>query len=185
MDSFVATLVGSFVGASAAIGAGPLLESYKRHRDRSGTASAIAGEIAAIIDISIKRKHAEGFASFLVPLKKGTDVKIGNIVGFNKDALDPIIESHIGKLGLLPSSLSRKIAAFYTYLQGIRIDLLRLASDEFDGDPSSKAQIIEEDLALWKQTVDLGNSIIQELDKVSSEKWWLVAILCKAFTWHN
>ena len=176
MSDVMYTFLGAVIGASAAFLSGPLLESYKRHRDRQGVASALAGEIFAILHMTEKRKYVQSFEFDLAELKAGRDRVIENIIGDTHSKLDPVIDKHIDKLGLLTgkSKTPERITTFYTFLQGIRIDLSRLATAEFEGKIKEKAFIIEEDLALWKETAILGSDICKELGRISEEKWWPV-----------
>ncbi len=156
------------------MGSGVLLESYKRHRDMRGTAAAIAGEIFALLDIAERRRHVESFSDILKTLDTGVDVTLSDIVGTTTPQLDPVIDRHIERLGLLPTDqeLAKNITTFYTYLQGIRIDLIKLSNPAAASSVKEKAFIIREDLKLWQETVHLGKKIIEELDKVADTAWW-------------
>jgi hypothetical protein len=96
---------------------GILLESYKRHRDLQGTASAIAGEIYSIIHMSEKRQHAAHFAMLLTRLEAGEEAEFPNITGGDPPNIDPVIEKHFDRVGLLPHNLPERIATFYTYMR--------------------------------------------------------------------
>jgi hypothetical protein len=76
MDPGTSAILGSFIGASAGIGGGILLEAYKRNRDREGFALALAGEIFSLLHITEQRQVAQGYASLLPKLDAGTDVKM-------------------------------------------------------------------------------------------------------------
>jgi hypothetical protein len=60
-----------FGGIITVIFSGILLESYKRHRDLQGTASAVAGEIYSIIYMTEKRQTAAHFGVLLARLEAG------------------------------------------------------------------------------------------------------------------
>jgi hypothetical protein len=152
---------------------GILLESYKRHRDLQGTASAIAGEIYSIIYMSSKRQHAAHFAMLLARLEAGEEVKFPDITG-GSPQIDPVIEKHLDRVGLLPHNLPERIATFYTYIRGIRIDVVNLAKGEFS-DPKVQAGVIRADLVLWADAVQLGNSLWADLRTVANRVWWLHA----------
>ena len=174
-DGFLVTMVAAFVGAGAAVYSGVVTESYKRHKEIQGTASALAGEIYAILHMSKKRDYANYYKSTLLFLKDGKDVQFNNFLGDSVIKLDPIIERHIDKLGLLngASKLPERITTFYTFIQGIRQDVVTLASNNFHGDlVKFKIEIIEEDLKLWDETVMLGEAIYNELNLLANQQWW-------------
>ena len=166
------TFVGTLIGAILVFITGILLESYRRFNECQGVASAIAGEVFAIMQIAKKRRHEERFSDILSVLKSGNDVPIQNIIGSNDTKLDPVIDKYIDRIGLLypKSGLPKKIVTFYTYLNGIRIDILRLFKGEFKT-PQEKEFVIEEDLELWRDTVKLGEDILHELDAIAEKTW--------------
>jgi hypothetical protein len=173
MSQMFAALLGALVSV---IFSGILLESYKRHRDLQGTASALAGEIYSIIHMSEKRRHAADFAMLLTRLEAGQDVKFPNITGDDPPKIDPVAEKHLDRVGLLPQNLPERIATFYTYMRGIRIDLVNLAKGEFT-DPKMQAAVIRADLVLWADAVQLGNGLWTDLRTVAVKVWWLHAAI--------
>lgn len=176
MANFLATFLGVLGALLAALISGVGLESYKRHCDKQGVASALAGEIFAIIQMSEKRNYVEYYKSVLKIIRDDKiDVKLPNIIGDTSSGLDPIFNNNIDKLGLLNATtkLPERIAIFYSYLQGIRLDLITLAKEDFSQDLLVKAEIIEEDLKLWAETVKIGNGIWNELTLISRTPWWL------------
>lgn len=168
MDAGWAALGGAFLGASAAIGGGLALELYRRHCDRRGVASALAGEVAAILHIATVRDYGPLFEGYLKRLETGIDVRVPPLLAKPLD-LDPIWERHIAQVGLLGGMLPAEVVRFYTCLQGIRLDLARLAAGEFDGDPPRKAALIREDLALWTQIPALAEPLIARLTAIANE----------------
>jgi hypothetical protein len=58
---------------------------------------------------------------------------------------------------------------------GIRLDLANLADGRFDAEIPRKAILIREDLALWNETIALGNGIWNELHLIAQEHWWPIA----------
>lgn len=176
--------IGTIIGAAAILGAGIFAESYKRHRDRQGTASALAGEIHAILNISERRKYVEAFESFAKLLEQGQQVIIPRFLARPLE-LDPVVDRYLGNLGALGGELPKKITTFHSFLLGIRHDLVRLADGAFDFDLAMKARVIREDLALWKDTVTLGSELVGSLDKIATELWWLESWCQKACAWRR
>ena len=71
MTAALTALLGVILGA---ILSGVLLESYKRHRDRQGTASALAGELFSILQMSHRRNYAATFTHFATELDAGRPI---------------------------------------------------------------------------------------------------------------
>jgi hypothetical protein len=160
MDQATAALLGAFIGASAGVTSGVALEMYKRRRDRQGVASAVAGEIASILYMTNKRGHVGYFERLLPTLDSGLDleVPIAAIVP-RGDYRDPVADKYMDRLGLLPSDYAERIIRFYTLLAGVRLDIKRLTSGEYNGDPSAMASLIREDLQVWAEATQLGEQI--------------------------
>ena len=105
----------------------------------------------------------------LSSLEAGTNIEVGNIYGHASPQLDPIIANHIQHLGLLSiqERLPERITTFYSYLQGIRIDLISLDERNIE----SKIFVIKEDLELWNVTEELGKTLINDLRELSRSYW--------------
>jgi len=168
MDPAMAALIGSLIGAFAGIGGGLLLEAYRRRRDRQGTASALAGEIASILFMAERRKYVEYFETILPSLDGGVDILIGKFAP-DADHPEPVADRLIDKLGLLPRNLPERVVRFYSMVAGIRRDLERMANREVS--VSGKATMIREDLAIWTEAVSLGNELVTELQR-EANGWW-------------
>jgi hypothetical protein len=162
MDQAWAALGGAFLGASAGITGGLMLEAYKRYRDRQGTAMAFAGSIQAIIKTTERRNYVQYFTAMAAAIESGHPARIGKLVD-DRDRIDPIADSYIDRLGSLGPKLAGRVVEFYSYQTGIRLDILRLADGEFQNDPNSAVMIIREDLSLWADTERLGRELIVEL----------------------
>src|SRR5260221_3910021 len=112
MSKALAAILGAIGGA---ILSGILLEAYKRHRDRQGAASAIAGEIFAILQMSARRNYVPWFQGILRQLDSGIDVAIPDILR-RPIELDPVISSYMDRLGPLGSDLPERIITCYHYI---------------------------------------------------------------------
>jgi hypothetical protein len=169
MSQAVAALLGALIGAVAAIGGAIFAEHYRRHRDRQGVASALAGEISGILFMAERRRHPEVFENEILPkLKAGIDVPISKFTQ-GRDYKDPVIERYLDKIGLLLGTLPDRIVRFYYSVQGIRLDLERLIEGEFD--ILGKINIIIEDLALWRETESLGQQLVHELRDIAAQTY--------------
>ena len=164
MSQVLAALLGAII---TAFFSGVILESYKRHRDLQGVASAIAGEIYSLIHIVEKRQTAAHFARLLAELEAGRDVDWTDVTGGDPAQDDPVVKSHLERLGSLPRNIPERIATFYTYLRGIRIDIQNLSRGVFK-DQRTQAFIIRADLLLWADAAQLGTSLWTDLRQVAT-----------------
>jgi hypothetical protein len=163
MDPALAALLGVAIGGVFGIAGGVVLEAYKRRRDRQGTASALAGEIASILFLADRRGYVAFFEGILPRLGAGENVPIGNFAP-SADQPDPVAKAFIDRLGLLPGQLPERVVRFYSMTTGIRRDLERMAKGEFD--VAGKIFIIKQDLEIWREAVLLGNELVAELRQV-------------------
>jgi predicted DNA-binding ribbon-helix-helix protein len=157
---------------------GILLESYKRHRDRQGVASALAGEIFSIIHMAQRREHAKHFAFILATLESGEKVSWPDITGGDPSQDDPVVKSQMDRLGFLPDNIPERIVTFYTYMRGIRIDIANLSKGAFR-EPRIEAEIIRADLIVWDDAVRLGNDLWRDLRNIATQPWWLQSFLVR------
>src|SRR5260221_1981434 len=96
MSKALAAILGAIGGA---ILSGILLEAYKRHRDRQGAASAIAGEIFAILQMSARRNYVPWLQPILPQLDSAIHVPLSDILR-QPIQLDPVTSTYRDRLGL-------------------------------------------------------------------------------------
>ena len=167
MDQTLVGLLGVVIGAFLS---GVFLESYKRHHDRRGTASAIVGEIHSILQVTQRRAYADWFRAALAALDKGVDVKLPPTFSPPVN-LDPIFATHLDNIGSLGGALPERITVFYAMLNTIRRDIGDMVHGKMDDDTTLKAALIREDLVLWEETAALGTNICDELRAITREGW--------------
>ena len=179
MSQAVAALIGVML---TVVFSGIFLESYKRHRDQQGVASAVAGEIYSLIYITDKRQTPKQFAFLLSQLEAGIKIEWPDITGSDPGEDDPVVRRNWEKIGLLPGNLPERIATFYTYLKGIRLDVRNLAKGTFK-DPIAQAAIVRADLLIWADSIELGNALWSDLRRIAAAPWWLSAVLQNSVQW--
>jgi hypothetical protein len=171
MGQGAAAIFGALIGGSVVIAGNITIEAYKRSRDRRGTASALAGEISAILHIATIRRHVAGFARLAELFEVGQEPLVPNVVSDAELELDPVAKTHLSGFGFLPGDLPERIVRFYTLLQGVRFDLRRLHHGEYRGRSRDAAGLIREDLNLWTGTIDpLGNQLVADL-QLAAKPW--------------
>jgi hypothetical protein len=171
MDQGTTAVLSGFIGASAGIGSGLLLEAYRRRRDRKGVASALAGEISAILTITSMRQYEQLFAGLLSRIEAGEDVPIPLVITNDPNALDPIIAKHIDKLGMLGGNLPERVAHFHYVLNALRIDAVALAKVP-TGNVAGKRGVMTQDLALWRDAEPKARALAAQLKKIATPQLW-------------
>ena len=106
MDQATAALLGALIGATTGKSGGVALEMYKRRRDRQGTASALAGEIASILYMTERRGHVAFFESLLPTLEAGNAVSVPSIAP-GREFRDPVADRHLDRR---PQAYRRRIS---------------------------------------------------------------------------
>jgi hypothetical protein len=150
--------------------AGIALESYKRHRDLQGVASALAGEIFSIVHISRKREHAKSFAMLLANLRAGQSIEWPDVTGGDPTQDDPVVKNNLDRVGLLPHNIPERIATFYSYMRGIRVDIANLSKGAFK-DANAQANIISADLVIWDEASKLADDLWRDLRNIAATPW--------------
>jgi hypothetical protein len=148
------------------------VEGYRRHRDRQGIASALAGEIAGLLYMSNKRRYRQLFENILSRLEAGENVQIPKLIGENDGkfgTLYPIVDRYLDKLGLLPGTIPERVVRFYQFVGGIRVDMERLAANDVSKD--TRSFVIKTDLELWRETEILGEQLVRDLHDVAARKF--------------
>lgn len=162
MDQAVASLLGAFIGASAAIGGGLSLEAYKRRQDRRGVAMALAGAIETELWAVRRRGHVAFFESMLPQLDTGVRPEF---FGFarEEDARNPTIDAYLDKIGVLGGELPSHVIRFTQIMWGIRVDASRLVAGKLGNDPKKIARIVRQDLALMAEMDAFGTDVARRL----------------------
>jgi hypothetical protein len=175
-----AALLGALIGGGAAIGGQLVSESYKRYRDRRGTAAAIAGEVSAITKRAAMGKTAEVFENLLRMAQRGEKVTFPNL---HRDpmAFDPVYEKHLDKIGLLDPDVVMSAAAFYNYLQGLRVFQASIA----DGTIPAAPNVMKEMIDIWNAAAEEGNRLLSDLQVIAAEPYVRPLRLLKSRTLTN
>lgn len=162
MDQAIASLLGAFIGASAAIGGGLSLEAFKRRRDRHGIAMALAGAIEHELWAIRRRGHVAMFESMLPLLDDGV---LPTFFGFvrEEDARNRIADAYLDKLGALSGELPSHVIRFIQTMWGLRVDASRLGTGKFGDDPKLIARIIRQDLELMAEMDIFGTDLVRRL----------------------
>jgi hypothetical protein len=117
-----------------------------------------------------KRQTAVHYAQMVSRLEANEDVNFPDITGGDLNKIDPVAEKYLDRIGLLPGNIPERVTTFYTYLRGIRIDIVNLHKGQFEGH-QLQAAIIRADLILWSETVQLGTRLWTDLRNIATRPW--------------
>src|SRR5258708_3256968 len=137
---------------------------FGRSRSRRGLASALIGEIAAIID------DMEGFEE----VRKLEDLAIGaeeHLDELNAFALPKfsVYESNAGRLDLFDAAIQRQIAYFFTRAGSLARHLHALASTKKEAKELSRQHAIDAQKEI-NGLSELGDDLLRDLRKLISKK---------------
>ena len=141
---------------------------WERARNRKGVAAAISAEIASILSIAERRGHEAHFQAHLDNWRAGKQLdKHPGIYGAEHFVArgDPIFDANAVKIGELGPGLSEDVTRFYAALRGIRDDIAELSTERVQA-VEARIAIVEDDLALWQETKQLGEDLIVRLRTV-------------------
>jgi hypothetical protein len=148
------TAIGGLIGAFGAIAGGSFGSWFTWQKERQSVAAAFAAEVQGIVDLIYVRQVLE-----LIPL------------GY-KFAIEPnfpVFEANIGKIGLLPTELARKVAGFYNYAAGIFLDVRTINNDEItEGTRIRFTQRLTKNIETMLME---GKALVPELQKEAARSW--------------
>jgi hypothetical protein len=149
MEQAFAVLGGAFIGGSAMLCSGIVVEAFRRHRDRRAIALVIAGEISALTNRSAPRPLIQQMAA---PGQGESSSFPGEA-----EVLAPIaIERVIDRVGLLGGDLPFRIAAYLAHLRRCRA----MSASQANKDSA---------LANWREAHSLGEALMTDLLALSEE----------------
>jgi hypothetical protein len=164
MPTWIISLISVVVGGVLATGGKFILE-------RRGVAAALAASIHENIAMVERRNYVADFEVMANELREGRGVRVDAFVPSN-NSIDPIADRYLDRLGMFDGDLALKITAFYSKLMGIRLDLIRLHTGEFEGNQAAQLKIIEEDIHLWREAEKEGRDAVACLLAISKKNLW-------------
>ena len=137
---------------------------FGRNRSRRGLASALIGEIAAVID------GMEGFEEVrkLEDMKIGAEEHLDELGAFTLPKFS-VYDSNAGRLELFDASLQRQITYFFTSAGSLAGHLHALASTNRESAELCKQHAIEAQREI-NGLSELGNDLLRDLRKLVSKK---------------
>jgi hypothetical protein len=137
---------------------------FGRSRSRRGLASALIGEVAAVIE------GIEGFEEVrkLEDMEIGADEHLGELDAFALPKFS-IYESNADRLDLFDATIQRRIAYFYTSAGSLAGHLHALASTKKESNVLCKQHAIDAQKEINRLS-ELGDDLLRDLRKLVSKK---------------
>jgi hypothetical protein len=137
---------------------------FGRSRSRRGLASALIGEIAAVID------SMEGFEEVrkLEDMEFGAEEHLDELRAFTLPKFS-VYESNADRLDLFDAALQRQIAYFFTRAGGLAGHLHALASTRNESKELCKQHAIDAQNEI-NGLSELGDDLLRDLRKLVSKK---------------
>jgi hypothetical protein len=137
---------------------------FGRSRSRRGLASALIGEIAAVID------SMEDFEEVrkLENMESGAEEHLDELAAFTLPKLS-VYESNADRLDFFDAALQRKIAYFFTRAGGLAGHLHALASTKIESKELCKQHAIDAQKEI-NGLSELADDLLRDLRKLVSKK---------------
>ncbi|OOG42682.1 hypothetical protein [Rhodanobacter sp. C05] len=168
MTTFLVSLTSIVVALVAAWATAILAEDYRRFRDGTSLAAALAGELQAYIeafDTGLPTLH-----DIRKELKKGAPLKY--MPPF-KPPGDPVYESGVERLGLLGPEIARDVAYTYQQVNAFRASYVNMTETYSKVEQFVVLGSLEGVISAATKALDRGNSAIQQLDARARATYWL------------
>ena len=137
---------------------------FGRTRLRRGLASALIGEIAAVLDGMERFEEVRKLEDMAI----GAEENLEELGAFVLPRFS-IYESNADRLDLFDASLQRQISYFFTFAGSLSGHLHAVASTKQEGTESSKQRAIEAQKEI-NGLSDLGDDLLRDLRKLVSKK---------------
>ena len=159
--NLLSTLFGGLLAGGGAILTQIVSLRMANDLTRRALAGAFAGEVAAICAITRRRKYLD-FLNMSLDHVHQLQQPGRMMVPITQDYFQ-IYRSNAGALGLLPSTISERVALFYTLVKSLIEDMQ--PSAPIPSTPAAAEHAIKEQIALLKETLNLGDELVANLRK--------------------
>ena len=161
MSTLFAVVVGGVIAFASAVG----VKLWDDWRFRKNLRAAFRAGIETVLELAELRKYEGHFREHLEAWKRGDHLdRWPTIIGYKDAPKHPIVEANVGNIGRLGNDVAADVVRFYVLLQGIETDITAAARGELDRfTQQERINLIEQDLTLWDQVRQLGDSLLEKL----------------------
>jgi hypothetical protein len=152
--------LGGVIGVAGTV-ATAFINQYGR---RSALRAAFRAEISALLSITEARKHEEFAEAIIARWRTGEDVNPTYFGVENGIPRDPVFDANVGKIGEVGTTFAARIGEFYMGMSAVRITMKAVSDGKMkEYPPSIRADLLQGDLAIWRRTKSIGESLVREL----------------------
>lgn len=167
--TLIAVVIAAFLAFASNLG----MRWWERRQEARSLAAALRGEMITIIDLTNRRGYVElAEQEYLPKLRAGENLAMPRWVDPRITAGDlarynyPVYSANIGRLGLLGADKSERVSRIYGMWMAVAVDLVNFATGMWDPYPiEAKIHVIEEDLQIWRDSVDLADGVIDDIGR--------------------
>mgnify|MGYP006448531175 CR=1 FL=1 len=159
MDPFLSTIIGGGIAIAGGAGTQWVMHHLTVTHRRRTLAYALSGEIASICAIAHKRKYLENMKDMKKAIEQDqptypfkVSITQNYFTIFNENAKD---------IGLLPPECAEHTARFYVQTKSLIEDFTNPPES-----PNEAIVLLEMDIKLLEDTLKLGDSLKQELQRI-------------------
>ncbi|WP_148058623.1 hypothetical protein [Pseudomonas frederiksbergensis] len=138
-----------------------LAEDYRRFRDGSTLAAALAGELGSIL-VSLPRLK-ESIENLIKLCDEGRMVKLPEW----PMPSSPVYERGVDKIGLLEVELSRETSFIYDQIRAFRVIFSLSSADDVDQNKAA----LQQSLMVIVECEDRAKSLVSKLDRRAAIRW--------------
>lgn len=158
-------LIGSIIGTVGTLYAQSSKRTGEIQLQRQALGFAIAAEIEAYLGL-MQRRDWVSQAEYLARMAQaGQRPKFDRWITEEEQTKDlfPIFTANLANIGLVGPSCS-ELGKFYTSVAAIRTTILELQAGKFDNlDLPALAELIQEEIDFWHETVITGRRLVTQL----------------------
>lgn len=161
-----AGLIGTIIGAIAATSTQFLTRALDKRDARKSLAFGLAAEIESYISLMERRNHIRTAEQFVNLYRQGHNPPLPDLADDASSPRDyfPIFRSNVSAMGSLGATVSKQIAAFHREVDAVRATAEAANRGEFQTlSPLEKADLIEQELEIWRGAMNRGKSLVTEL----------------------
>lgn len=150
------TFFGGWVG-------GYVSDSRKNKREERNLARAFRGEIAAIRNIAVRRKYAEGLADVIQEIE--TSQRAWQFSVHVRQKYFNVYEKNVDKIGSLASPIPELIATLYTHANSVLEDFQLIRENGVGNSLNEQLDFYRELLEVLRETIRLADKVMEEIDR--------------------
>lgn len=165
-------LAGAIVGGVATNWAQASQRRAEFRTRRRGLAAAHAAEIRAYLEMIEMRRYVQHAEQLHMALSQGYSVSLKGFMTEHERLTDPfpVYRSNIAEIGVLGPQLCGDLAIFHSWVSAVRSTIVRAEEGYYDTyAPEQSAELLREELAVWRDLTIRGRKLIEELGTVARE----------------